>query len=364
MQIEISVFYKEKRNEMMSIKVFVVDDSPFMRKIFSDIISDTIGLEVIGTSRSGRDTIRRLDTLKPDIILMDVNMPGLNGFEALKLIKEKTPIRIIMMSSEGGEDVTIKALESGAEDFIGKPKDLKNTSSEFKKELEYRIKSLFKSERVRKEQQLKKQLMPKKKVLEKMAFSTTTLPKRVEAITIGASTGGPRALMQVVRQFPAELAVPVFIVQHMPAGFTASFAKRLNTESNVTVVEAVDGLPVEKGIVYIAPGNYHMIVENKTIRLLTTAKMHGVRPAVDILFESVAKEYGSKVLGVVLTGMGYDGTQGLYDIKAAGGYSLAQDEATSVVYGMPKNAVDNGVVDQCIGLTRISEILNQIIKVS
>ncbi|MFL2104988.1 chemotaxis response regulator protein-glutamate methylesterase [Desemzia sp. FAM 23991] len=348
----------------MSIKVFIVDDSPFMRKIFSDILSDTAGLEVIGTSRSGRDTIRRLDTLKPDIILMDVNMPGLSGFEALKLIKEKTSIRIIMMSSQGGEDVTIKALESGAEDFIGKPQDLKNTSTEFKKELEYRIKSLFKNEWVRKEKPLKKNPPVRKRISEKTVFSNQDLPKKVEAITIGASTGGPRALMQLIPLFPADLSIPVLVVQHMPAGFTASFANRLNAESNVTVVEAVDGLPVEKGVVYIAPGNYHMIVENKTIRLLSTPKMHGVRPAVDILFESVAKEYGSKVLGVILTGMGYDGTQGLYDIKAAGGYSLAQDEETSVVYGMPKNAVENGVVDQCIGLKEISEILNQMIKVS
>ncbi|MFL2132561.1 chemotaxis response regulator protein-glutamate methylesterase [Desemzia sp. FAM 24101] len=348
----------------MSIKVFIVDDSPFMRKIFSDILSDTAGLEVIGTSRSGRDTIRRLDTLKPDIILMDVNMPGLSGFEALKLIKEKTSIRIIMMSSQGGEDVTIKALESGAEDFIGKPQDLKNTSTEFKKELEYRIKSLFKNEWVRKEKPLKKNPPVRKRISEKTVFSNQDLPKKVEAITIGASTGGPRALMQLIPLFPADLSIPVLVVQHMPAGFTASFANRLNAESNVTVVEAVDGLPVEQGAVYIAPGNYHMIVENKTIRLLSTPKMHGVRPAVDILFESVAKEYGSKVLGVILTGMGYDGTQGLYDIKAAGGYSLAQDEETSVVYGMPKNAVENGVVDQCIGLKKISEILNQMIKVS
>ncbi|MBM6614722.1 chemotaxis response regulator protein-glutamate methylesterase [Desemzia sp. RIT804] len=348
----------------MSIKVFIVDDSPFMRKIFSDILSDTIGLEVIGTSRSGRDTIRRLDTLKPDLILMDVNMPGLNGFEALKLIKEKRSIRIIMMSSQGGEDVTIKALESGAEDFIGKPQDLKNTSSEFKKELVYRIKALFKDESVRKERPQRQNPQLRKRVSETTSFSKQDLPEKVEAITIGASTGGPRALMQVVCQFPADLSIPVFIVQHMPAGFTASFANRLNSEANVTVVEAMDGLPVENGIVYIAPGNYHMMVENKTIRLLSTPKMHGVRPAVDVLFESVAKEYGSKVMGVILTGMGYDGTQGLYKIKTAGGYSLAQDEATSVVYGMPKNAVENGVVDQCIGLTEISEILNQIIKVS
>ena len=348
----------------MSIKVFLVDDSPFMRKIFSDLISDIIGVEVVGTSRSGRDTIRRLDQFNPDLILMDVNMPGLNGLETLQLIKEKSSVRIIMMSSQGGEDITIKALESGADDFIGKPEDLKNKSTEFKRELEYRIKVLFKTDWARKEVAVKKTPIKKKRIPERPSFSTQVIPQRVEAIAIGASTGGPRALMQVVCQFPAELAIPVFIVQHMPAGFTASFANRLNSEANVTVVEAVDGLPVEKGIVYIAPGNYHMVVENKTIRLLTTPKMHGVRPAVDILFESVAKEYGSKVMGVVLTGMGYDGTQGLYEIKAAGGYSLAQDEATSVVYGMPKNAVENGVVDQCIGLTEISEILSQIIKVS
>lgn len=348
----------------MSIKIFLVDDSPFMRKVFSDIISDIEGLEVIGTSRSGRDTIRRLEQLKPDLILMDVNMPGLNGLETLKLIKEMSSVRIVMMSSHGGEDITIEALESGADDFIGKPENLRENTDEFRKELEMRIKALFKTTEAKTRTAIKREPIRKKRTVLKSVFPAQTVPERVKAIAIGASTGGPRALMQVVSKFPADLSIPVFIVQHMPAGFTASFAQRMNTESKVTVVEAVDGLPVEKGVVYVAPGNYHMVVENQTIKLLSTPKIHGVRPAVDVLFESIKNEYKQSVIGVVLTGMGYDGTKGLYDIKSVGGYTLAQNEETSVVYGMPKNAVENGVVDQCIGLKDISDILNQIIKVS
>lgn len=170
--------------------------------------------------------------------------------------------------------------------------------------------------------------------------------------------------MQLVGQFPAEMSVPVLIVQHMPAGFTSSFAQRLNAGSKVPVVEAVDGLPIEKGVVYVAPGNQHMVVKENMIRLLSTPKIHGVRPAVDLLFESVAKAYGDGTVGVILTGMGNDGTEGLYHIKSTGGYSLAQNEESSVVYGMPKNAVDNGVVDECLGLQEISERLNQMSKVS
>lgn len=348
----------------MSIKVFLVDDSPFMRKVFIDIISGIPDVEVIGTSRSGKDTIRRFAQIKPDLILMDVEMPGINGFEALKMIKEKSSVRVIMMSAEGGEDITIKALQSGADDFIPKPENLKMPREEFKNNLEERIKALFQPTAPKKAKPVKKDYAPKRRILKKAEFPFMEVPEKIKAIAIGSSTGGPRALMHVIGELPKELTVPIFIVQHMPAGFTASFAKRLNNGSKVTVVEAVDGLPVEKGIVYVAPGNQHMIVEKQQIRLLSTPKIHGVRPAVDILFESVAKAYGAGTVGTVLTGMGNDGAEGLYQIKTAGGYSLAQNEETSVVYGMPKSAVDKGVVDECISLQEISERLNQMIKVS
>lgn len=348
----------------MTIKVFLVDDSPFMRKIFIDMISGIPDVQVVGTSRSGRDTVRRFHQIQPDLILMDVEMPGINGFETVKLIKEQSNVRVIMMSSKGGEDITIKALQSGADDFIHKPQDLKAEGQNFKSNLEMHIKALFQTTVPPKSLPRKKPVVQEKPVKKKAAFPPKEVPEKIHAIAIGASTGGPRALLEVVERFPANLNVPVFIAQHMPAGFTASFARRLNARSEVPVVEAVDGLPVEKGVVYVAPGNYHMIVDGHMIRLLETPKIHGVRPAVDILFESVAEMYGSGVVGVILTGMGIDGTEGLYQIKSAGGYSLAQNEATSVVYGMPKNAVDNGVVDECVGLQVISERLNQMIKVS
>jgi len=202
------------------------------------------------------------------------------------------------------------------------------------------------------------QLMTEKKnTSQKYSFQF----EKVNAIVIGASTGGPKVIAAIIQELPKTLALPIFVVQHMPKGFTYSFARRLNDKAEISVIEAKDRMLIEKGKVYIAPGGYHMVVRQHRIHLLETNKVHGVKPAVDPLFESAAAVYGNNILGVILTGMGKDGTQGCLAIKKAGGYVLAQDETTSVVYGMPKFAVSAGGVDESLGIDDLKTTIKDIV---
>ncbi|MGN9164778.1 protein-glutamate methylesterase/protein-glutamine glutaminase [Tissierellaceae bacterium HCP3S3_D8] len=336
----------------MAIRLLIVDDSAFMRKIISDIVTEIQGIEVVGIARNGMDALDIIPRFKPDIITLDIEMPKLDGIETLKIIKKKSNIPVIMLSSRTGMDITIEALQIGAEDFIEKPKDLESGFADFKTELEMKIKSVVcKTSRC---DELKiRDVLPR--AIER--------PKDVDAVVIGASTGGPKALVTLISQLPKDIEVPIFIVQHMPKGFTTSFAERLDGESEVRVVEGEDGMRVEKGVVYLAPGDYHMTIERGKIRLSSQEKMHGVRPAVDYLFRSAVRYYGDRLLGIVLTGMGRDGTAGMASIKESGGYNIVQNEETCVVYGMPGNAVAKGVVDEIMSLEDISSTLNEIIRV-
>lgn len=187
--------------------------------------------------------------------------------------------------------------------------------------------------------------------------------RHIKAVVIGASTGGPKALVYLISKLPEKIKVPIFIVQHMPKGFTTSFANRLNNESSIRVVEAEEGMIIENGIIYLAPGDFHMTIEENRIRLNSNEKLHGVRPAVDYLFHSAAEVYKEKLLGIIMTGMGRDGSDGMCVIKNMGGYNIAQNKETCVVYGMPSSAVLKGVVDEILSLEDISSNLNQLIRV-
>ncbi len=330
-----------------------MDDSPFMRKIITETITSIDGLEVIGTARNGRDALKAIPQLQPDVITLDIEMTGLNGLETLEIIKKEHNVPVIMMSSFSGEDNTIAALDLGAMDFIEKPHDIRNQSEVFKNEVADKIKPLFEQ---------KKMDMPVEKSLLQINGLEKRLPKKIKAITIGASTGGPKALFSIIRSLPENLSFPIFIVQHMPKGFTTSFSKRLDKESNATVVEAEEGMAIKGGIVYVAPGGYHMLIENNRIKLNEADKIHGVRPAVDYLFETAAAAYGSNLASFILTGMGQDGASGLAEIKKAGGFTVAQNRETSIVYGMPGNAVQKGVIDEIASLNEISELINWMIR--
>lgn len=347
-----------KEEIIISIKVLVVDDSAFMRKIISDQIKSSSGLSVCGIARDGEDALRLIPKLKPDLITLDIEMPGLNGLETLKKIKADFQIPVIMLSSQTGEDITIEALELGAMDFIEKPQNLQVISQEFQQEISTKIKLIYEG------QQNQHRLNKKAKPILREQVAVSSLPLKVKCIVIGASTGGPRALMNLVKDIPKELNIPMIIVQHMPAGFTHSFAKRLNQEAQVSVVEAENGMKLQKGTIYLAPGDYHLrIVAQRIVLEHTLAKRHGVRPAVDFLFESAADDFKTALVAVILTGMGSDGTAGMKKIKALGGYNIAQDEGSSVVFGMPRQAIEAGVVDEVMSLQALSKRLNWIIKV-
>lgn len=331
----------------MAIGVLVVDDSAFMRKIITDLLESLEDITVLGTARSGSDALAMIPKLNPDLITLDVEMPGLNGIDTLKEIKKQYSMPVLMLSSNTNPGVTIEALEQGARDFIEKPQHIQGNLLEIKQDLEAKIRGCF-SERTE---------VDSGKLLK--ASSVRRDRQDFSAVVIGASTGGPKALVQLVRSFPASLTVPVFIVQHMPKGFTASLAERMNRESNVPVVEASQDMPIQGGSVYLAPGDYHMTVKGKHIHLNTNEKIHGVRPAVDTLFLSAAQVYRSRLLGVLLTGMGKDGSNGMAKIKEQGGYNLVQDKESSVVFGMPGSAIARGVVDEVLGLEELAQRLNQ-----
>ena len=335
----------------MAIRAMVVDDSAFMRKIISDMVSEITGVEVVGIARNGKDALDLIPKLKPDIITLDVEMPILNGIETLKIIKKDHDIPVIMLSSNKNPEITIEALELGALDFIEKPLDIKENLEEIKADLEKKIKALFSN----------KLDQYKQEKLDYNTNNTEIINKKVDAVVIGASTGGPKVLVHIISRLPANIRVPIFIVQHMPEGFTKSLAERMNKESKVRVVEAKDGMPIRANTVYLAKGGYHMTLKGNLISLNTEEKLHGVRPAVDNLFFSASSQYKAKLLGVILTGMGKDGCAGMHQIKALGGLNIAQDKNSCIVFGMPGNAVSKGVVNKILSIDEISDTINRLV---
>lgn len=332
---------------MDKIRVLVVDDSAFMRKVVSDILSDNDYIEVVDTARDGVYALEKLNNLNVDVITLDVEMPRMNGLDVLKIINEKYNIPVIMLSSltSDGADITIKALELGAFDFVLKP----TMGSKFdieglKFELQEKIKICY-----RQNKKVKKD--------EKIGNIVKTMAKQnsddIKAICIAASTGGPKALSTVMQMFPDKFKLPVFIVQHMPAGFTNAFAKRLNQNSKLEIKEAENDDKIYPGHGYLAPGGYHMTIKNDRICLDQEMPMLGVRPCADRLFISAAQNIKGRVIGIVLTGMGKDGTNGLCEIKKNGGIGIAEDESTCTIFGMPKSAIEKGVVDIVVPLDRV-----------
>lgn len=334
----------------MAIKLLVVDDSAFMRKVISDTVSEFEGIEIVGKARNGYDALEMIPRIKPDVITLDIEMPKLNGIETLREIRKNYDVPVIMLSSHSGTDITIEALELGSFDFIEKPEDLKSDLSDFGAQLWKKLTSAYNM----------KSSIPK--IIRKpIKTQVNCKTKSFEAVVIGASTGGPKALVYLIKRLPERIKVPIFIVQHMPKGFTASLAARLNNESKITAVEAQDGMVIQNNMVYLAPGDYHMTVSGNKIKLDTRDKLHGIRPAVDYLFDTAADKYQDKLLGIILTGMGKDGTVGMGKIKDHGGYNLAQSMKSCVVYGMPGSAVAKGVVDEILDLEEMSTRLNEFV---
>ena len=348
------------------IKIIVVDDSAFMRKSLSIILASDPGIEVIATAKDGLEGVELVKKLKPDLVTLDIEMPRMDGLTALKKIMKDNPVPVIMVSSltTEGADSTLKALELGAVDFI--PKEMSFVSVNIvniKEDLIKKVKAIVK-QRIfrtrlsnltgnRREQSFRKE-------------TGGTLPRMLyKSIAIGISTGGPLSLQKLVPKLIHNINCPVFIVQHMPPKFTKSLADRLNSMSSLTVVEAEDNSEVKKNTVYIAPGGSHMKVMKNgfgapkiKITDLPSDTLH--RPSVDVTLDSIVDVYGKQTLGVIMTGMGKDGLEGIKKLKALGGRAIAQDEQSCVVYGMPKAIVDNNLADVILPLEKISESINKV----
>ena len=334
------------------IRLLIVDDSAFMRRIISDMLKDVKEITIVGTARNGKEALEMIPNLNPDVVSLDVEMPIMNGIKTLEIIREKYKIPVIMLSSNTNSEITIEALEKGAFDFIEKPININENIEELKNDLASKI---IASVLQRKGKEDFKTQQVKKKVIKNNDL-------QIKAIAIGASTGGPKALVSLIKELPGDLGVPIFIVQHMPAGFTTSLASRMDMESKLKVVEASDEMVIEKNVVYLAPGDYHMTVGNKKIRLDKREKINGVRPSVDYLFESAAEIYTNNLLGVILTGMGKDGSLGMKRIKEFNGYNIAQDKESCTIFGMPQSAIKLGVVDEILNLNEISQRIIELLR--
>lgn len=344
------------------IKVLVVDDSLLTRKVLSDIIRNTPGLKLAGTANDGKFALAKIPFLKPDVITLDVNMPKLDGIATLQEIMKRFPKPVIMVSAVTKEAAseTIAALEAGAVDFITKP-DSDKDIEKIKKLLIEKIKaaSRYKLDAVK----------PTGKIEPVKIFETpqihvdTTRNFAKKVVAIGISTGGPKALKEVFVNNNLNQSLSILIVQHMPDTFTGAFATRLNQISNLNIKEAENNDPILEGHVYIAPGHSHMAIEMKSgkphIKLYTGPKVSGHMPSVDVLFNSVANVFKSKAIGVIMTGMGRDGADGTVEIKNKMGYTISQDEKTSVVFGMNREAINLGSIDKIVPLEKIASAFTE-----
>lgn len=338
------------------INVLVVDDSAYMRKVISNMLESDQDIIVLDTARDGLDALDKISKIKPDVVTLDVEMPKLDGLSALERIMKDYPTPVIMLSSltQEGSETTVKALTTGAVDFVGKPSGTISLDiDKVKEELIKKIKMAARAD-VRNIKFPLPRLSLTLPVKAPVLKSVQGAPLRL--VVIGSSTGGPNALQQVIPSIPGNLSAAVLIVQHMPPGFTNSLAKRLNETSQLEVVEAREGDILQTGKAYVAPGGYHLILRSKTVLGLDKGPpVHSVRPAVDVTLESAVGFYGSKLVGVILTGMGYDGSKGAAMVKKAGGQTIAQDEATCVIYGMPRVVVEMGKADKILPIHKVAE---------
>lgn len=350
-----------------STRVLVVDDSAFMRKVIKTVIDEQADMTVVGTARDGKDAIEKIRSLRPNVVTLDIEMPNMNGLEALKHIMEKTPTKVIMVSSLTSEnaDTTIQCLELGAIDFIQKPSG--SISLDFAKIQEDLIEKIRTAHSVNVDRLARRRSSPvAQKPTPRASNFNSVVGTSNKILLIASSTGGPRSLETIIPLLPEKIGCPAIVVQHMPPSFTKSLADRLDKSSNIRVVEASEGEVLEKDTVYIAPGDYHLgirkIGSTSKIYLDTSEKLNGVRPAADFTFKSVADIYGRNILTVVLTGMGKDGAIGAQLIKQKGGTVIAESKDTCVVYGMPKAVVDGGSADYVLPNTSIAEKIIEILK--
>ncbi|WP_126426409.1 protein-glutamate methylesterase/protein-glutamine glutaminase [Brevibacillus marinus] len=367
---------------MRKLRVLVVDDSAFMRKVISDILAADPQIEVIDRARNGLECIAKVKALQPDVVTLDIEMPLLNGLEALERLMQEHPLPVVMVSSltREGADATIRALELGAVDFITK------TSGSISLDIHTVAQEIV--EKVKAAGLAKHRFLKRKLPVSPSPLHTNNAVQRAhrpsggappdsrrhagaapnKLVAIGTSTGGPRALQTVLTSLPRHFPAAIAIVQHMPPGFTQSLARRLDMLCEIRVVEAADGQLMEAGTAYIAPGGYHMEIVQESggklaISLNQSEPRGGHRPSVDVLYESISKLQQVDKWAVIMTGMGSDGTRGLRLIKETGQVtSIIEHESSCVVYGMPRAAIQAGLADKVVPLERIAETLIQLVN--
>ncbi len=393
---------------MNDISVLVCDDSSLMRNVISRVIDNTPGMAVVEKAINGQDLINKLPDANPDVIILDIEMPVMTGIEYLRYRKSNggtVPVIILSSIAEKGAAVTMEALELGASDFITKPNgsvsmDINSVADKLVELIasyggsyaRRKGKLVYSNDyyaKLSSERAIARKLQdalgvkadgvpPKPRVVPSEADVSTTYKApatispvrsagKIAVIAIGISTGGPNALRDVFRGIDPELKQPVLVVQHMPAGFTREFAASLNRICPLTVTEAKDGDVLESGHVYIAPGDYHISVEQKNlgeyiIRTIQTPARNGHRPSADVLFESIGKVFGNRALGVIMTGMGKDGAVELAEMRKQGAWTLGQDEKSSIVYGMPRVAYELGAVQKQVSLEKMAEEISRLAK--
>jgi two-component system, chemotaxis family, protein-glutamate methylesterase/glutaminase len=338
------------------VRVLVVDDSALMRKLIPQMLEASPSIEVVGTAMDGTFCLKKIEELHPDVITLDLQMPGMNGIDTLKEIMRRNPLPVIVVSSHSteGASVTFKALGLGAFDFVTKPQDATTHMEEASSELIAKIKAAADCKVVRPGRLAGMAARP-----EKTSLAKSARPSKL--VAIGISTGGPQALEFVLAQLPPDFPGSIVIVQHMPEGFTDMFARRLDEICSLRVKEAQSGDILQAGRVLVCPGSRHMRVKRLTMGdvavLSDEPRVNGHRPSVDVLFKSAGEEFGKEAIAVLMTGMGDDGAEGLGAVKKAGGMTIAQNEESCVVFGMPKAAIERGYATRVVALDVLASTL-------
>ncbi len=345
--------------------VLVVDDSGFMRKLIAEMVESSGEYRVVGTATDGSDALEKIRTLAPDIVTLDIEMPRLDGLQALEQIMKEMPRPVVMLSaagSERGNEMTLRALERGAIEFVRKPSgpisiDLLTVREE--------LTAALNAARAVNMTGVRTPPSPTARVTADLS-SKKSAGSAAQVVAIAASTGGPRALGEIIPHLPENLGAAVLIVQHMPREFTRTLSHRLDVMSPLPVSEAKNGEPLRENHVYLAPGGFHMRVDgetgNATIQLDTSPTIWGVRPAADPLFASVAEIFGASAIGVILTGMGRDGAEGLRQIRDAGGTAVIQDRDSSIIYGMPQAALSLAGADRIAAAQDMPRVIRDLCR--
>ena len=356
------------------ISALIVDDSALMRSMIGKIIEGAPGLGVAGKAMNGRFALNKIQSLDPDVIILDLEMPEMNGIEFLKQRRRngiRIPVIILSSLARKGARITMEALSLGASDFILKPtgsdqSELRSIAATLV-DLVKAYGGNYKMEKAGDTASPARRISIKPAgIAEKeKPIAHRNVTDRIDVVAIGISTGGPNALREVFGKLDADLPVPILVVQHMPAGFTTEFAQSLDRISPLVIKEAGEGDLLKPGRVFIAPGNYHLSVNRKrladTVQLSQEDPVNGHRPSADVLFSSVVKIYGKRILAIIMTGMGRDGAKGIGEIYHAGGLTVAQDSETSVVYGMPRVAFESGVIDSVVALPDMADTIKRLV---